>query len=171
MTDFMATPEGHRMLLGAGTRVEELPPAASGASRFALVAPAMKFPGLTLRPTSIMEITNNGDGARLEQVEAKIEGEPEKMVRALALMTSDQTLSTDVRVSVNRDGDAAVESELRLDVGMLVPKKFPVPRKLIEGLGARLFSQALEKQANQFSDKLTKAYTTWALEQGEEKAE
>ena len=58
LTDFMATPEGHRMLLGAGTRVEELPPAASGASRFALVAPAMKFPGLTLRPTSIMEITN-----------------------------------------------------------------------------------------------------------------
>ena len=58
----------------------------------------MKFPGLTLRPTSIMQITNDEGGARMEQIEAQIDGEPPKMVAALRLMTSDQTLSTDVKV-------------------------------------------------------------------------
>ena len=68
---------------------------------------------------------------------------------------------------MGRDGDAELSSDLRLDVGMLLPKKFPAPVKLIEGLGAKLFSQALETQANTFMDKLEVAYAKWALEQGE----
>eukprot|EP00793_Prasinoderma_coloniale_P002720 PRCOL_00002202-RA len=137
LTDFMSTSEGHLTMLGAGTTVTEVTDSSCDPSvrLYSLQAPAMKFPGLTLRPTSIMQITNDEGGARMEQIEAQIDGEPPKMVAALRLMTSDQTLSTDVKVKVGRDGDAELSSDLRLDVGMLLPKKFPAPVKLIEGLG------------------------------------
>ena len=158
LADFLATREGHLSLLGAATKVEEVPCDDKNARRYVLVAPEMKFPGLTLRPRSTMEIKNNGKKVTLRQVESVIEGEPEKMVTALQMMTSDQTLENDISVSNNRDGSATVTAKLRLEIGMLLPKKFPVPRRLIEGLGSKLFSSALEKQATVFLNKVVRAY-------------
>jgi len=60
LTDFLATREGHLSLLGAATKVEEVACDDKNARRYVLVAPEMKFPGLTLRPRSTMEIKNNG---------------------------------------------------------------------------------------------------------------